>query len=61
MTETQTAADDYLQEAVIQLSSETHGGGDVFLGAVGMGADVFHGVIDNTEVFGKIKAALDLD
>ncbi|MGI9573166.1 alkaline phosphatase [Alloalcanivorax xenomutans] len=61
LTETQTAADDYLQEAVIQLSSETHGGGDVFLGAVGMGADVFHGVIDNTEVFGKIKAALDLD
>jgi len=61
LDEATTSADDYLQEAVIQLSSETHGGGDVYLGAIGMGSEAFHGVIDNTEVFGKIKSALKLD
>jgi alkaline phosphatase len=30
--------------------SETHGGTDVFLGAIGKGADSFTGVIDNTGV-----------
>ncbi len=61
LNETTTAGNDYLQEATIQLSSETHGGGDVYLGATGMGADAFHGVIDNTEVFEKITAILDLE
>ncbi|MFP1677805.1 alkaline phosphatase [Alloalcanivorax sp. C16-2] len=61
LDETTTAGNDYLQEATIQLSSETHGGGDVYLGATGMGADAFHGVIDNTEVFEKITAILDLE
>ena len=61
LDESTTSGNDYLQEAVIQLSSETHGGGDVFLGAMGMGAEQFHGVIDNTEVFGKINSALNLD
>lgn len=56
-----TSADDYLQEAVIQLSSETHGGGDVYLGAKGMGAENFHGVIDNVDVFGLIKQAINLE
>ena len=28
---------DYLQEAVVPLASETHGGADVFLGAQGLG------------------------
>lgn len=55
-----TGAKDYLQESTIRLSSETHGGADVFLGATGLGAHNFHGVIDNTEVFGKIKLALGL-
>jgi alkaline phosphatase len=40
--------------------NETHGGGDVFLGAMGLGADTFHGVIDNTSVFSLIKAAAGL-
>lgn len=60
LDEATTSADNYLQEATIQLSSETHGGGDVYLGATGMGSDAFHGVIDNTEVFGKITDALRL-
>lgn len=60
LDETTTSGKDYLQEAVIQLDSETHGGGDVFLGAKGLGAENFHGVIDNTEVFGLIKKSINL-
>ena len=51
---------DYLQEAVVPLASETHGGADVFLGAQGMGADSFSGVIENTDVFKLIKKSLSL-
>jgi alkaline phosphatase len=52
----------YHQEAVVQMpaGSETHGGADVFLGAMGLGADTLHGVIDNTRVFSLIKAAAGL-
>ncbi len=52
----------YHQEAVVQMpsGSETHGGADVFLGAMGLGADTFHGVMDNTRVFGLVKAAAGL-
>jgi alkaline phosphatase len=52
----------YHQEAVVQMAtgSETHGGGDVFLGAMGMGADGFHGVIENINVFSLIKSAAGL-
>jgi alkaline phosphatase len=55
-------ADDYHQEAVVKvgIGSETHGGTDVFLGAIGMGADTFHGSIDNTKVFTLVKAAAGL-
>ena len=59
-----TAADmenpNYLQEAVIPLQVETHGGGDVFLGAKGLGADNFRGTLTNTDVFGLVKTAIDL-
>ena len=52
----------YHQEAAVRMptGSETHGGADVFLGAMGLGADAFHGVLDNTEVFGLVKAAAGL-
>lgn len=60
LDELTTSADAYLQESTIRLGSETHGGADVFLGAMGLGADRFHGVIDNTEVFGRIRLALGL-
>lgn len=52
--------DDYLQETGIRLSSETHGGGDVMLGAKGIGASSFKGTLDNTEVFSRLKQALGL-
>ena len=53
---------DYLQEAAVPMPSggETHGGGDVFLGATGLGADNFSGVLTNHEVFGLIKKSLGL-
>ena len=51
---------DYLQEAVVPLATETHGGADVFLGAQGAGADSFSGVIENTDVFKLIKKSINL-
>ena len=52
----------YHQEAVVQMPSggETHGGADVFLGAMGLGAETFHGLMDNTRVFTLVKAAAGL-
>ncbi|THT96176.1 alkaline phosphatase [Lampropedia puyangensis] len=53
---------DYLQEAVVQVSgSETHGGGDVFLGAKGLGSENFRGTLTNNDVFGLIKKAIALN
>lgn len=62
ITEATTSADLYHQEAVIQtnVGSETHGGTDVFLGAMGMGASNFYGSIDNTKVFQLVKTAAGL-
>jgi alkaline phosphatase len=59
LTDAIVTADDYRQEAVIRSASgdETHGGSDVFLGAIGARAATFHGTIDNTRVFELIKDA----
>ncbi|QYF91586.1 alkaline phosphatase [Massilia sp. PAMC28688] len=59
LTDALVAADGYHQEAVVRTApgSETHGGTDVYLGAIGAGAHTFHGTIDNTRVFELIKAA----
>ncbi|MGH1390008.1 MAG: alkaline phosphatase [Aeromonas jandaei] len=57
------SANDYHQEVVVkvgEIGNETHGGTDVFLGAIGRGAESFHGSLDNTAVFGKVKAAAGL-
>jgi alkaline phosphatase len=55
-------ANTYHQEAVVRMGigGETHGGTDVFLGAIGKGADSFLGTIDNTRVFSLIRHAVDL-
>ena len=37
--------------------TETHGGGDVMLGASGAGARSFKGSMDNTKVFTLLKSA----
>lgn len=62
LTDEITAADDYHQEAVVRtrLGAETHGGADVYLGAIGANAELFRGTIDNTRVFNLIKTAGDL-
>jgi alkaline phosphatase len=59
LTDADVTADDYHQEAVVRtaVGDESHGGSDVYLGAIGAGAERFHGTIDNTRVFDLIKAA----
>lgn len=62
LTDAQVFDKNYHQEATIPTAagSETHGGADVFLGAVGKGAENFAGVMDNTAVFGLIRKAMGL-
>lgn len=52
----------YHQEAAVRMPAggETHGGADVFLGAMGLGAETFHGTLDNTQVFTLMKSAAGL-
>ena len=54
-----TGDKNYHQEAVVRMpaGSETHGGTDVFLGAIGAGADLFSGFMDNTQVFKILRDA----
>ncbi|RUP35207.1 MAG: alkaline phosphatase [Curvibacter sp.] len=62
LTDAQVFDKTYHQEATIPMAagSETHGGADVFLGAIGKGAESFTGVIENTAVFGLIRNAMGL-
>ena len=62
LTDTITSGINYHQEAVVPTSAggETHGGGDVFIGAIGNGASAVAGTMDNTAVFKILKAALGL-
>ncbi len=62
LTDEIAASDDYHQEAVVRtrFGAETHGGADVYLGAIGANAELFRGTIDNTRVFNLIKTAGDL-
>jgi len=62
LTDAQVSDKAYHQEAAIPVAagSETHGGTDVFLGAMGKGAENFTGVIVNTEVFGLVRKAIGL-
>ncbi|GAB2862286.1 alkaline phosphatase [Pseudoduganella ginsengisoli] len=57
-----TSANTYHQEAIVRVTAgnETHGGTDVFLGAIGMGSDTFLGTIDNTRVNALVKSAAGL-
>jgi alkaline phosphatase len=59
LTDDIVSGDDYHQEATIRVrpGAETHGGADVYLGAIGAGAETFRGTIDNTRVFSLIKSA----
>ncbi|MGZ3422206.1 MAG: alkaline phosphatase [Polyangiales bacterium] len=59
LTDTVTFDKDYHQESAIKMPAggETHGGTDVFIGAIGLNADKVHGFLTNTEVFGIVKEA----
>jgi alkaline phosphatase len=58
LTNVDTSGDkNFLQEAGVPLSSETHGGGDVMLFAKGAGSAPFKGTMDNTKVFSLLKQA----
>ena len=62
LTDAQVADKTYHQEAAIPMAagSETHGGTDVFLGAIGQGAENFTGIITNTDVFALIRKSVGL-
>jgi alkaline phosphatase len=62
LDDTTISANTYHQEAAIPTNagSETHGGTDVFLGAIGKGADNFHGTIENIRVFDLVRTASGL-
>jgi alkaline phosphatase len=62
MDDSTVSANAYHQEAAVRMPAggETHGGTDVFLGAIGKGADTFLGTLDNTQVFTLVKNAIGL-
>jgi alkaline phosphatase len=62
MDDSTVSANAYHQEAVVRMPAggETHGGTDVFLGAMGKGAGTFLGTMDNTRVFTLVKNAIGL-
>ncbi len=60
LTDSVTADNNYVQESTVKMSSETHGGTDVPLMAIGLNAEQFHGFMTNTEVFPILQSALGL-
>jgi alkaline phosphatase len=58
LTRVDTASPDYLQEATVPARNDTHAGEDVPIYAGGPGAELFHGVQEQSYVFHAIEAAL---
>ena len=59
LTKIDTSGDwNYLQEAGVELTSSSRGGGDVNLFASGAGSSAFKGTLDHTKVFALMKTAL---
>lgn len=60
LTDAIAGANNYQQEAAIRTGAEgeTHGGGDVWLGAIGMNANLFKGNLENIAVYPLIVKAL---
>ncbi len=54
----ETTAPDYKQEAVVPLEGETHGGEDTVIFAVGAGANLVHGVMEENWIFQVMKESL---
>jgi alkaline phosphatase len=51
LTNVDTMAQDYMQEAAVPMSAEAHGGEDVPVYARGPGADAVHGVIEQNQIY----------
>ena len=51
LSEVDTEAKDFRQEALVPFNSETHGGEDVAIFASGPGAELVRGVMDQNEIF----------
>ncbi len=60
LTAVDTTASGYHQEALVPLSSETHAGEDISLHAMGPGAQLVQGEIEQSTVFHLISQALSL-
>lgn len=57
LTGVDTQAPDYLQESMLPLKSETHGGDDVGIWATGPGSAAFHGTIEQNVIYHLIVQA----
>ncbi|MEN3031465.1 alkaline phosphatase [Chromobacterium amazonense] len=62
LTDDAVSGSNYHQEAAIPMPAggETHGGTDVYIAAIGQGADSIRGFLENIEVFGIVKKAAGL-
>ncbi len=58
LTEEQTTNPDFKQQALVPLGSETHGGEDVAIFAIGPGANMVHGVMEENWIFQVMREAL---
>jgi alkaline phosphatase len=58
LSQVDTTAPDYVQEAAVPLASETHSGEDVPVYAGGPGAELFHGVQEQSYVYHAVVEAL---
>ncbi len=55
-----TEADNYLQQSLLPMSSETHGGEDVAIFASGPGSELVNGVMEENEIFHVLAKSLGL-
>ena len=57
LTEVDTTRPDYMQEAIVPLSSESHGGEDVGIWARGPGSDAVRGTVEQNVIYHIIVQA----
>jgi alkaline phosphatase len=57
LTNVDTEAPDYLQESMLPLKSETHGGDDVGIWATGPGSAAFHSTVEQNTIYHLIVQA----
>jgi alkaline phosphatase len=60
ITDVDTVADNYQQQAIYPMSSETHGGEDVAIFSTGPGSELVSGVMEENESFHVMALALGL-